>query len=371
MRRAARGRAAAALALTVVLAGCTPTDSGPGGAGATVSSTAGPVTVAGGTRPEERLLARVAARHLQNRGVHAVVGEPSTVPWGAAGDQQVAIIDSLAMASEVAPAALAGPVPTPSPSPTTSVSPTAGASPATRATPSGTASPVEPAVPTDPAPASPTGHPTATGTPTPLPGGAPAADAAGTTAMVVEHLPEGTEIIGESAGTLRLQAVTTTATAGLYSMEELEDLNGLCDRMVFTPEAAGALETRRLEVLAGCEPDEWIAPGKGGPAVDLVTGRADVAMLYGTDPAIADHALVPLGDPQRILPEGRVLLVADPEAVPGSATGALDELAGKLSGEQLAELQRLAVGPDALPPDEAAQYWLVSAGLEQAPERWF
>jgi hypothetical protein len=80
---------------------------------------------------------------------------------------------------------------------------------------------------------------------------------------------------------------------------------------------------------------------------------------------------VPLGDPQRILPEGRVLLVADPEAVPGSATGALDELAGQLSGEQLAELQRLAAGPDALPPDEAAQYWLVSTGLEQAPERWF
>lgn len=366
MRRAARGRtAAAALVLTVVLAGCTPTDAGRGGAGATVSSTAGPVTVIGGTRPEEQLLARVAARHLQNRGVHAVVGEPSTVPWGAAGDQQVAIIDALAMASEVAPAALAGPVPTPSPSPTPSASPAAGASPATGAMPSDTASP------TDPAPASPAGHPTATGTPTPLPGGAPAADAAGTTAMVVDHLPEGTEIVGESAGTLRLQAVTTTATAGLYSMEELEDLNGLCDRMVFTPEAAGALETRRLEVLAGCEPDEWVAPGEDGPAVDLVTGRADVAMLYGTDPAIADHALVPLGDPQRILPEGRVLLVADPEAVPGSATGALDELAGQLSGEQLAELQRLAVGPDALPPDEAAQYWLVSAGLEQAPERWF
>jgi hypothetical protein len=311
------------------------------------------VTIIGGTRAEEQLLARVAARHLRNRGVDAVVGEPSTVPWGAAGDRQVAIVDSLAMAAEVAPVALAGPVPTPSPSPTV-------------ASPSGASAP-----PTDPAPASPTGHPTATGSPTPLTGGAPAADAAGTTAMVVEHLPRGTEIVGQSAGTLRLQAVTTTATAGLYSMEELRDLNGLCDRMVFTPQAVGALETQRLEVLAGCEPAEWVAPSQDGPAVDLVTGRADVAMLYGTDPAIADDALVPLGDPQRILPEGRVLLVAAPQAVPGAATGALDELAGQLSGENLAELQRLAVGPDALPSEEAAQYWLVEVGLEQAPERWF
>ncbi len=358
MRGLVRG-GAAAVALTVALTGCTPSEDSPGTgpgattAGATASSAAGPVTVIGGTRPEEQLLAGVAARHLRNRGVDAVVGEPSTVPWGAAGGRHVAIVDTLAMAAEVAPTALAGPVPTPSPSPT-------------RATASGAT-----ASPTDPAPASPKGHPTATGSPTPLPDGAPAADAAGTTAMVVGHLPEDTEIVGQSAGTLRLQAVTTTATAGLYSMEELGDLNGLCDRMVFTPEAVGSLETRRLEVLAGCEPAEWIAPGEDGPAVDLVRGRADVAMLYGTDPAISDHALVPLGDPQRILPEGRVLLVADPQAVPGTATGALDELAGQLSGEQLGELQRLAVGPDALPPEEAAQYWLVAAGLEEAPERWF
>lgn len=359
MKRPARGWTAAAVALTVVLSGCTPTDAGPGGSaatGASASSTAAPVTIIGGARPEEQLLARVAVRHLQNRGIDAVVGESSTVPWGAAGDRQVAIVDSLAMAAEVAPAALAGPVPTPSPSPTVTAAPTVGSPTAT---------------PSDPAPATPTGHPTATGSPTPLPDGAPAADAAGTTAMVVEHLPEGTEIVGQSAGTLRLQAVTTTATAGLYSMEEVGDLNGLCDRMAFTPAGVGARQAERLEVLAGCEPAEWIAPGEDGPAVDLVTGRADVAMLYGTDPAIADHALVPLADPGRILPEGRVLLVADPQSVPDDVTGTLGELAGQLSGEQLAELQRLTVGPDALPPEEAAQYWLVTAGLEQAPERWF
>ena len=37
----------------------------------------------------------------------------------------------------------------------------------------------------------------------------------------------------------------------------------------------------------------------------------------------------------------------------------------------LRELARLATGPDALEPEEAAQYWLVSRGLEEAPEGWF
>lgn len=363
MRRAPL-RALAATALALVLAGCTTPDL-PGGPGAPDGEATGPVTVVAGTRPEEQLLARVAARHLQNQGLEATVGDPSTVPWATGGEQQVAVVDSLAMAAEVTPDTLAGPVPTPAPSP----SPATG-SPASGATPG--ASPTDTAAsPTDPAPASPTGHPTATGSPTPLPDGAPAADAAGTTAMVADHLPAGTEVIGESAGTLRLQAVTTAATAGLYSMEEIEDLNGLCDRMVFTPRGVAALQAERLEVLAGCEPAEWAAPGEQGPAADLVAGRADVALLYGTEPAIADHALVPLGDPRRILPEGRVLLVADPEAVSGDAVGALREVAAALDGEQLAELQRLVTGPDALPPEQAAQYWLVTAGLEQDPEGWF
>jgi len=193
----------------------------------------------------------------------------------------------------------------------------------------------------------------------------------GTTAVVSGHLPAGAEVLGQSEGTLRLQAVTTTAIAGLYGLQDVRDLNGLCDRMDFTPRDAGAVEARRLEVLAGCEPARWLDPGRDGPAGDLVRGRADVALLYGTDPAIADDALVPLADPQRVLPEGRILFAGSAPSLPGEARSALEQLAGSLSGEQVAELQRLTAGPDVLPADEAAQYWLVSAGLEPAPEGWF
>ncbi|GAA1132341.1 hypothetical protein [Citricoccus alkalitolerans] len=362
----------AATALTAgVLSGCTPNPghddpTAEGTPAATASPTQTPVSVITGTRPEEQLLAVVLARHLENKGIPATVGEPSAEPWGAAGEQQVAVVDTLAMATHLVPELLAGDIPTPSPSPSASGSPSAGG-PSAGA--SATASPS--ASPSDPAPASPTGHPTATGSPTPLPEGRPAADAQGTTAMVSDYFPEGTEVIGASSGTMRLQAVTTTALSGLYEMEDLADLNGLCDRMLFAPASAAAVHGERLDVLAGCEPAEWIEEGDAGPAADLVTGRADVALLYGTDPAIADHALEPLGDAGRVLPEGRVLMVAEPDVLPEGVSDAVNEVAGELDGEMLVELQRLATGPDHLTGEEAAQYWLVSAGLEETPENWF
>ncbi|REE03652.1 hypothetical protein LG284_00915 [Citricoccus nitrophenolicus] len=373
----AGGLIAATALAAGVLSGCTPTPghddpTGEGTPAATASPTQAPVSVITGPRPEEQLLAVVLVRHLENKGIPAAVGEPSAEPWGAAGEQQVAVVDTLAMATHLDPELLAGEVPTPSPSPSASGSGSpsaAGPSSAVSATASATASPS--VSPSDPAPASPTGHPTATGSPTPLPEGRPAADAQGTTAMVSEYFPEDTEVIGGSSGTMRLQAVTTTALSGLYEMEDLTDLNGLCDRMVFAPASAAAVHSERLDVLAGCEPAEWIEEGEAGAALDLVSGRADVALLYGTDPAIADHALEPLGDAGRVLPEGRVLMVAEPDVLPEGASDAVNEVAGKLDGEMLAELGRLATGPDRLPSKEAAQYWLVSAGLEETPENWF
>jgi hypothetical protein len=369
----AGGLIAATALAAGLLAGCTPTPghddpTAEGSPAATASPTQTPVSVITGSRPEEQLLAVVLARHLANKGIPATVGEPSAEPWGAAGEQQVAVVDSLAMASHLVPDLLAGEVPTPSPSPTASVS---GAPSAADPSAAASATATPGASPSDPAPASPTGHPTATGSPTPLPEGRPAADAQGTTAMVAEYFPEDTEVIGASSGTMRLQAVTTSALSGLYEMEDLTDLNGLCDRMAFVPAPAAAVHGERLEVLAGCEPAEWIEEGDAGAAADLVTGRADVALLYGTNPAIPDHALEPLADAGRVLPEGRVLMVAEPEVLPEGTSDAVNEVAGKLGGEMLTELQRLSTGPDRLPGEEAAQYWLVAAGLEETPENWF
>lgn len=361
-RRPSALLAAGALA-AALLAGCTPPpDSGESTPGSSASATppGTPVSLVPGTRPEEQLLAVVLERHLENEGIPAEVGEPSAEPWGAAGAQRIAVVDTLAMASNLIPDTLAGEVPTPSPSPEPSGS---SASPGAEASPSAPAS--------DPAPATPTGHPTATGSATPLPEGRPAADAQGTTAMVTEYFPEDTEVVGTSAGTMRLQAVATTALTGMYELEDLTDLNGLCDRLVFSPQAGAAVHGERLESLAGCEPSRWVEPGELGVVGDLLSGRADVVLMYGTDPAIPDRALEPLADPARILPEGRVLMVAEPQALPDGTDAALSAVADRLDAEMLAELQRLTTGPDQLPREEAAQYWLVTAGLEEMPDGWF
>lgn len=336
--------AAGALA-AALLAGCTPppdSEESTPGSSASATPAGTPVSLVPGLRPEEQLLAVVLERHLENEGIPAEVGEPSAEPWGAAGAQQIAVVDTLAMASHLIPDTLAGEVPTPSPSPE----------------PSGSS-------------ASPGAHPTATGSATPLPEGRPAADAQGTTAMVTEYFPEDTEVVGTSAGAMRLQAVATTALTGMYELEDLTDLNGRCDRLVFSPQAGAAVHGERLESLAGCEPSRWVEPGELGVVGDLVSGRADVVLMYGTDPAIPDRALEPLADPARILPEGRVLLVAEPQALPDGTNAALSAVADRLDAEMLAELQRLTTGPDQLPREEAAQYWLVTAGLEEMPDGWF
>lgn len=379
-RRAGTLMASGVLA-AALLAGCTPqpgagepTTGGTAGGSAEATPAGAPLALIPGTRPEEQLLAVVLERHLETQGIAAEVGEPSAEPWGAAGADQVALVDTLAMASQLAPEPLAGEVPTPAPSPESSGSGSrtdagSGASPSAGAEASASAS-ASPSA-SDPAPASPTGHPTATGSATPLPEGRPAADAQGTTAIVTEFLPEGTEAVASSTGTMRLQAVATTALTGLYEMEDLTDLNGLCDRLVFSPQAGAGIYGERLQALAGCEPAEWVEPGELGVADDLVSGRADVALMYGTDPAITDQALEPLADQARILPEGRVLMVADPEALPEGTEAALRAVADRLDGEGLAELQRLSTGPDRMPREEAAHFWLVATGLEPAPEDWF
>ncbi len=376
----AQRRWVSVLLSTALLAGataCTP-PAGPQAPAPTGAPTAGstapdqqeqpeeqPVAIVPGTRPDEQLLAVVLQRHLENHGIPAEVGEPSAEPWGAAGAHQVAVVDTLAMATHLVPEALVGQGPTTAASPGASAT---GTEPGTESPgPSATASPS----PSDAAPASPTGHPTATGSATPLPEGRPAADAQGTTAMITEHLPEDVEVLGASAGTMRLQAVATTALTGLYDLTTLTDLNELCDRLVFSPASAEAVHGERLDELAGCVPAEWVEPGKAGMVTDLVSGRADVVLLYGTDPAIPDRALEPLDDPARILPEGRFLMVADPEALPDGTRGALEAVAGRLDGTMIAELGRLSRGPDRLPREEAAQFWLVSAGLEERPAGWF
>ena len=281
-------------------------------------------------------------------------------------------MDTLALAVAADPA-----VALPSPPPPTSTP---------SSTPTGTeAGPSADAVPTPSATAS-----TAAPSPTALPVGDPAADAPAAGRVLETLLAEQTSaagtpqdeapaVLSSSAGVLRLTAVVTQTTAARLELESITDLNGRCESLTAVapppltaaagPDAATALRTR-LDRLAGCRPETWLADTED-PTAAVVADEAQVALLTGTDPEIDANTLVPLEDDGRVLPEGRLTAVGSAATLDDDAERRIAEVMSALDGDGLRELERLTTGADPLPVAEAAQYWLVDHGLEDAPEDWF
>lgn len=130
-----------------------------------------------------------------------------------------------------------------------------------------------------------------------------------------------------------------------------------------------ALLTARLDAWAGCRPAEWaVQPDPAGPA--LLRDEVALAIDHAVDPDVPPNGLVVLEDGGRVLPAGRVAVVGSPGALDDRVEGVLQQVMAALDEDGLRDLARVTTGPDALPADEAAQYWLVSEGLEEAPEDW-
>ena len=361
--------AASALVLSLALGACARQADAP----PTPSASGTPITVVHGGEGLEAAVAAVLARHLRLHG-HAVADEDGVAveqpAWSAAGGDTVAVVDTLALAVAADPA-----VALPSPPPPTSTP---------SSTPTGTeAGPSADAVPTPSATAS-----TAAPSPTALPVGDPAADApaagrvletllAEETAAAGTPQDEAPAVLSSSAGVLRLTAVVTQTTAARLELESITDLNGRCESLtaVAPPpltaaaDAATALRAR-LDRLAGCRPETWLADTED-PTAAVVADEAQVALLTGTDPEIDANTLVPLEDDGRVLPEGRLTAVGSAATLDDDAERRIAEVMSALDGDGLRELERLTTGADPLPVAEAAQYWLVDHGLEDAPEDWF
>ncbi|URI27618.1 glycine betaine ABC transporter substrate-binding protein [Micrococcus yunnanensis] len=359
--------AASALALSLALGACARQADAP----PTPSASGTPITVVHGGEGLEGAVAAVLARHLRLHG-HAVADEDGVAveqpAWSAAGGDTVAVVDTLALAAAADPAAA---LPSP-PSPTS--------------TPSSTPTGTEAGTSADAVPTASTAAPS----PTALPVGDPAADApaagrvletllAEETAAAGTPQAEAPAVLSSSAGVLRLTAVVTQTTAARLELESITDLNGRCESLtaVAPPtltaaadaDAATALRTR-LDRLAGCRPETWLADTED-PTAAVVADEAQVALLTGTDPEIDANTLVLLEDDGRVLPEGRLTAVGSAATLDDDAERRIAEVMSALDGDGLRELERLTTGDDPLPVAEAAQYWLVDHGLEDAPEDWF
>lgn len=359
--------AASALVLSLALGACARQADAP----PTPSASGTPITVVHGGEGLEAAVAAVLARHLRLHG-HAVADEDGVAveqpAWSAAGGDTVAVVDTLALATAADPAAAL-----PSPPPPTSTP---------SSTPTGTeAGPSADAVPT---------ASTAAPSPTALPVGDPAADAPAAGRVLETLLSEETAaagtpqdevpaVLSSTAGVLRLTAVVTQTTAARLELESITDLNGRCESLTAVapppltaaadPDAATALRAR-LDRLAGCRPETWLADTEH-PSAAVVADEAQVALLTGTDPEIDANTLVPLEDDGRVLPEGRLTAVGSAATLDDDAERRIAEVMSALDGDGLRELERLTTGADPLPVAEAAQYWLVDQGLEDAPEDWF
>ena len=359
--------AASALALSLALGACARQADAP----PTPSASGTPITVVHGGEGLEAAVAAVLARHLRLHG-HAVADEDGVAveqsAWSAAGGDTVAVVDTLALATAADPAAAL-------PSP-----------PSPASTPSSTPTGMEAGPSTDAVPTASTAAPS----PTALPVGDPAADApaagrvleallAGQTAAAGTPQDEAPAVLSSSAGVLRLTAVVTQTTAARLELESITDLNGRCESLAAVappaltaavdPDAATALRAR-LDRLAGCRPETWLADTED-PTAAVVADEAQVALLTGTDPEIDANTLVPLEDDGRVLPEGRLTAVGSAATLDDDAERRIAEVMSALDGDGLRELERLTTGADPLPAAEAAQYWLVDHGLEDAPEDWF
>lgn len=363
--------AASALVLSLALGACARQADAP----PTPSASGTPITVVHGGEGLEAAVAAVLARHLRLHG-HAVADEDGVAveqpAWSAAGGDTVAVVDTLALTAAADPAAAL-----PSPPPPTSTP---------SSTPTGTETGTSAdAVPTPSATAS-----TAAPSPTALPVGDPAADAPAAGRVLETLLSEETAaagtpqdeapaVLSSTAGVLRLTAVVTQTTAARLELESITDLNGRCESLTAVappaltaaadPDAATALRAR-LDRLAGCRPETWLADTED-PTAAVVADEAQVALLTGTDPEIDANTLVPLEDDGRVLPEGRLTAVGSAATLDDDAEQRIAEVMSALDGDGLRELERLTTGADPLPVAEAAQYWLVDQGLEDAPEDWF
>lgn len=396
--RGRRGLAfGATLALALGTAGCGTEDPS-----ASAPSTGEPVRVVHGPGQAETAAAAVVARHLARAGHPVTVADqPEAAAWSAAGGDTVAIVDTLALALAADPeavlpqedpedeAARASAVPTPSPATLTPLDP--DLPPRVPASPSAAAASPTPLA--DVGPAADTeavraivdavlARAAAGGAvavpPSPSEGASPSGGAS-SSAAAASAPPDAPRVLSSSAGELRLAPILSAGTAARLKLDSVDDLNGRCEELAAAlpaalaggpgGERAAALLTARLDASAGCRPAEWsVQADPAGPA--LVRDEVGLAIDHSVDPDVPPHGLAVLEDGAGVLPAGRVAVVGSPRALDDGVEAVLQEVMTALDEDGLRDLARVSTGPDALSPDDAAQYWLVTEGLEEAPEDW-
>lgn len=167
--------------------------------------------------------------------------------------------------------------------------------------------------------------------------------------------------------------VTVTAeTAQQWNLSAIGDLAPHSQRLRF---AAPSEFANRAQGLRGLRekygvqvaPNNFIAISDGGgPATvrALTGGTVDAANLFSTSPAIRQHDLVVLEDPEQVFMAGNVVPLVSAQKLSEKLKRVLDAVSARLSTADLGDLNAAVSGNDGIDPDEAARNWLHNNGFD-------
>ena len=166
--------------------------------------------------------------------------------------------------------------------------------------------------------------------------------------------------------------VVTQATAEKYGLTSIEDLSSVCGDLVMAgppefQERAYGVDGLKQKYDCSFKSFQPINDGGGPLTVQALTkGDAQVADIFTTTPAIQDEKLVVLDDPKNNFIAQQVLPLTAPDRLPQNAVDALDELSGKLTTQDLIDLNRKVSGDEQQNPADAAKQWLTDHGYDKA-----
>jgi osmoprotectant transport system substrate-binding protein len=178
-------------------------------------------------------------------------------------------------------------------------------------------------------------------------------------AALQRSLPQGLEVLEQSAAEDSDVLVVTQQTAATLGLTSMDQLGPHCGQL--TLGAAGEWPGRWKDKIAqiyGCTFREIRSTDVAGPVTleALRSGDVQVVNLNTTSPDIAAHGWIELADPKNMYPAQRILPLVRAGALSQAGVGALNEVSAVLTTEILTELNQRMLQERAVPADLAKDF---------------
>ncbi|HEX8761993.1 MAG TPA: ABC transporter substrate-binding protein [Pseudonocardiaceae bacterium] len=178
-------------------------------------------------------------------------------------------------------------------------------------------------------------------------------------AALQRSLPQGLEVLEQSAAEDSDVLVVTQQTAATLRLTSMDQLGPHCGQL--TLGAAGEWPGRWKDKIAqiyGCTFREILSTDVAGPVTleALRSGNAQIVNLNTTSPDIAANGWVELADPKNMYPAQRLLPLVRVGTLSQAGVDALNEVSAALTTEILTELNQRMLRERAVPADLAKDF---------------